>query len=160
MVQQEGWREMDMRFVMGVFTFYFVDLQSTKWSVPLDSAWPWMTREYQSTTSRLGKKLLVRRNKVHIIKRQSNTVICFKIRYSRLQCYLRRNLVFSVYSEVLFWHYILFCSKIVPNNWEPGDWKWAHKIMLESTCPEIGDDLVVILVLGETWYRHTESYRM
>ena len=40
-----GWREVDMRFVMGVFNFNFVDLQSTKWPVLLDNTWRRITRE-------------------------------------------------------------------------------------------------------------------
>ena len=38
-------REVNMQFVMGVFDFYFVDLQSTKGPLPIDNAWPRMTRE-------------------------------------------------------------------------------------------------------------------
>ena len=40
-----GWREVDMQFVMAMFNFYFVDLQSTKLPLPIDNAWPRMTRE-------------------------------------------------------------------------------------------------------------------
>ena len=43
---ERDWRDVDMWFVMGVFTFQFIDLQSTKWPVSLDNAWPRMMREY------------------------------------------------------------------------------------------------------------------
>ena len=33
-----GGREVDMRIVMAMFHFDFVDLQSTKWSLPIDKA--------------------------------------------------------------------------------------------------------------------------
>ena len=40
-----GWREVDMQFVMAMFDFDFVYLQSTKWPLPIDNAWRRMTRE-------------------------------------------------------------------------------------------------------------------